>query len=320
MLNAALSIQRKVLGDCHPDVLATLRGLALTLEQEKNWADAERVRREALVQWRKRAGDYDPEVIAEMEALIRVLVAEKKNDEAKTLLDQALTPSFLGQPSSTSLLALRIDLRARRSQWQEAASDAAWALRHQPNNNELYRILAALLAKIGDHAAYKEVCGKFFTAFGDTTNIFVSDSLAKSCLLLASSGVDLKAIDHLADAAVNLGTGDEGALPFFQVCKALSEYRQGHFAAAAEWAQKTLANPRAESHGQAYGVLAMAKWQLGEPDAGRVMLTRGNALVPQVLPASDAEDPAEAWLGWIFSRITLDEAAALFESEKHSVN
>jgi hypothetical protein len=64
----------------------------------------------------------------------------------------------------------------------------------------------------------------------------------------------------------------------------------------------------------AYAVLAMAHWRLGEKDAAREMLDKGNTLAPIVFPVRDAEDRADAWSGWIIARISLEEATALIES------
>jgi tetratricopeptide (TPR) repeat protein len=313
VLNAALSIQRKLLGEDHPDVLATLNGLAATLEQENNWAEAEIPRRELLAKWRKRAGDHDSQVLKEIEALHRNFIARKKFAEAEQLLDEALTPSFIQQRSSVKLLALRIDLRARRGQLQEAASDAALALQHEPNSNERYHVLAALSAKIGDFARYEALCREFFAAFHQTTNIYVADQLAKTCLLTPSAKIDLPALDRLADVALTGGTGDKFSMPFFQACKALSQYRQGKFSEAAAWARKPLTSSSRYSHGQACAVLAMACWRLGEKDEARAMFEKGNALSPPVIPEWDSEDPGKAWLAWIYARISLDEAAALLQ-------
>ena len=315
VLNAALSMQRKLLGDNHPDVLATLAGLVAVLEQEENWANAEVARRELLIQWRKRSGDGDSQVLKEIEGLYRVLVTQKKFDEAAQLLDEVLTPSFVQQPSSAKLLVLRIDLRGRRGQLEEAASDAALALKHEPNYSDRYNVLATLLVKNGDRVGYQEICRKFFAAFHKTTNIYVADQLAKTCLLLPNSEMDLKALDSLTDFALANGSGDKFSIPFFQVCKALSQYRQGSFSEAVTWAEKPLKSSSRYSHGHAYAVLAMAHWQLGNKDAARAMFEKGDALAPSVIPARDAEDPGKAWLAWLFSRISLDEAAALFSTE-----
>ena len=126
--------------------------------------------------------------------------------------------------------------------------------------------------------------------------------------------MDMKIIYHLADSAVTLGFGDNGAMPFFQVGKALAEYRQGHFAEAAEWAQKALGSSRVEAYGQAYAILAMAKWRLGQKEIARAMLAKGNDIAPRLMPARDALDPGQAWFNWVFSRVSLDETTALIES------
>src|SRR5258708_40353700 len=104
--------------------------------------------------------------------------------------------------------------------------------------------------------------------FADTTNAAVADRMAKDCLLLPSSEIDLQSAGRLAETAVNVGR-DDWAMPYFEVCKALSEYRQGHFNAAADWAQKALDRsdvPYLMAH--AYAVRAMALWQLGQKNVG----------------------------------------------------
>jgi len=92
--------------------------------------------------------------------------------------------------------------------------------------------------------------------------------------------VDLQVVGLLADIAVTRGIGDPGAMPFYQDCKALAEYRRGHYAEAVEWAQKPLKIPRIYVHGHAYAVLAMAYWQLGLKDEARAVLCKGNASAP----------------------------------------
>jgi len=248
------------------------------------------------------------------------LIAQKKLKEAEQLLDEALTSSFIQQPSSVKLLVLRIDLRARRGRFQEAASDASLALKHEPNHNDRLHVLAALLAKIGDRAGYEEACRRFLATFQKTTNIYVADQLAKTCLLVPNSEMDLKALDSLVDVALTGGTGDAFSMPFFQVCKALSQYRQGNFAEAVSWAQKPLKSSSRYSHGQACAVLAMAYWRLGEKEQARAMFEKGNALSPPVIPARDTEDPGKAWLAWVYARISLDEAAALIQPSSTTGN
>src|SRR2546422_2459193 len=45
----------------------------------------------------------------------------------------------------TTLFRSRVELLARQGRWQEAATDAALALEHQPSNHDRYHTLAPLL-------------------------------------------------------------------------------------------------------------------------------------------------------------------------------
>jgi tetratricopeptide (TPR) repeat protein len=305
--------QNQLFGKDNPISLDTLRSLGLVLEGEGKLADSEMVYREALGSWCKRGASETPEALFVLERLATVLIVQKKFSDAKELLDETLTPTFVRQPASGNLLAIRVDLQARRGQWQEAATDAALAFELQPQKDERYSMLAALLLKTRNRPAYEQLRKQLLITSANTTNIFVADQVAKACLFLPPSKMDLPVIAHLANTAVTLGAIDSGAMPFFEVCKALSEYRQGNFAEAVEWAQKPLEIPDNYSHGHAYAILAMADWQLGEKDEARAMLAKGNELAPSVLPVSIAEDPSNAWLAWLFARIQLDEANALIQ-------
>jgi tetratricopeptide (TPR) repeat protein len=294
--------------------LYTLGRLGSTLEAEGKLAESEQVRREALALRRKRGENETPQALSELESLTRVLMAQKKPGDAEQLLDEALTPAFVKNPSSADLLDLRVDLKARRGQWQEAAADAALAIELEPFHDTRFPVLAALFVKTHNRPAYEQLCKRLLTTFANTTNFYAADQVAKACLFLPSSEADSKVIGHLTDTTVMQGIGDRGAMPFFQDCKALSEYRQGHYAEAVKWAQKPLQIPGIYVHGHAYAVLAMAYWQLGEKDEARAMLAKGDTLEPPIMPLSIAEDPSNAWLAWLYARIQLDEATALVES------
>jgi serine/threonine protein kinase/Tfp pilus assembly protein PilF len=311
VLRAALSIQRKLLGEDSQASLDTLRSLGSTLAGNGKFEEAEQVYREALALLRKRGEIDSAQALSESESLTHVLISQKKFGEAEQLLDETLTPAFIRQPSSAEFLALRADLKARRGEWQEAAADEALAFEHQPSNEWRFPILAALLVKTHNQHAYELFCKRVLAMFPETTDIYVADQVAKSCLFLPPSEADLKVIDHLADTTVTPGVGDQSATPYFQDCKALSEYRQGHYAAAIEWAQKPLKISGLHVYGHAYAVLAMAYWQLGQKDEARAMLAKAEALAPPSIPAAIADDPSNAWQGWLYARIQLEEATAL---------
>jgi len=312
LIEAAVSIQRKLSGDVSPDFLYTLDNLALTLEAEGQMAESESVRREALALWRKQLGAESPRTLAEIDGLARVLVAQKKFMEANLLLGEALTPELARQPKSADLLCWRADLEARAGQWKAAAADAELAFEDQPNLKRC-SLVAALLVEAQDRSGYESICQKFLSRFGGTQDIYVAEQVAKSCLYRPNEEVDLRAVDQMIDAALIRGADDAAAMPYFQDSKALSEYRQGHYAAAVEWAKKPLAVPGLAGHGHAYAVLAMADWQLGQKDEARSMLAKGEELEPAILPASIAGDPSDLWQHWVYARIQLEEAAALIQ-------
>jgi tetratricopeptide (TPR) repeat protein len=153
------------------------------------------------------------------------------------------------------------------------------------------------------------------SAYATTSDPYDADQVAKSCLFLPSTNVDLKVVDHLADVAVTNGIGDTFALPFYQDCKALAEYRLGNYSEAIEWAQKPLRIPGIYVHGHTYATLALAYWQLGAKTKAHEMLAKGEALDPSIMPANVAQDPSNTWLAWLFARLQLDEAAAFIQHE-----
>ena len=147
----------------------------------------------------------------------------------------------------------------------------------------------------------------------DTNSFFDADHVAKTCLFLPCSDADLKTVARLADLPVTFGIGDKGAMPYFQICKALSEYRQGHYTQAVEWGQKTLGSSTVASHAHASAIVAMAYWKLGKKEEARAMFAKGDQLAPKEIPFRVTEDPDNAWLAWLYARIHLDEATALID-------
>lgn len=311
-----LTMQRKLLGDGHRATIESLRNFCNTLERLGKHAEAEALRRESLNWWARNAGSEAPQTLDQVEWLARSLLDQKKFAESEKLLDKALTPDLLSQPSSAKLLTLQIDLFGRRGQWQEAASAAALAFKHRPTDKSLFGMLAALYLRSDNRAAYDQFCNTLLKTFARTSNIYVAEEVAKSCLFAPSPELDLQPVAQLANSAVEGVAPGHPAVPFFQGSKALSEYRQGHYAEAVEWAKKPLEKRGSYVHGHSYATLAMAYWRLGLKDEARTMLQKGEELAPAVIPEKIAGDPGNAWLAWLFARIQLDEATALIHSEK----
>jgi tetratricopeptide (TPR) repeat protein len=163
--------------------------------------------------------------------------------------------------------------------------------------------------------AYDRLCQKIVITFFSTTNAYVADRMAEDCLLMPHSSMDLQLIDKLADTAVALGGGDD-LLPYIQGCKAMSAYRLGHFNEAIEWAEASIKNSHADvpAKVKAYAVLAMAYRQLGEKEAARAALIKGDTLAPNISSGQADKDLGEAWVAWVFAKVSLNEADSLTQA------
>jgi serine/threonine protein kinase/Flp pilus assembly protein TadD len=313
LLREAAKIRRKLLGEFHPKYLESFRNLCSTLEREGKYAEAESLHSESLASWTRQAGRESPEALAELAALVHDLTIEQTFSRAEALLAEVLTPAFIRQPSSAALLGLRVDLLGRQGRWPEAAADASLALELQPAEHYRYHVLAPLLVVTHNWVAYEQLRRKILARFAGATNLYVAERMAKDCLLMSASETDLQSVNGLADTAVAAGSGD-ASMPFFQVTKALSNYRQGFFRLAIEWAEKPLNSSQTYANAQAYAILAMAHWRLGFKEEARLMLMKGDRLAPDKLPGRAAEDTGDAWVAWLFARISLDEATGLIQS------
>jgi len=315
LLTTALSMQHKILGDENPSSLDTLRSLALTLAHQGKFTEAEKAQREALASFNKMGQSESPRALVQLGDLARTLMGQNKMAEAVHLLDDALGPAAVKLSTSAELLFIRGSLRAREGRWQEAASDALTAFELEPTQMEHYAEVASLLVKAGDLAHYEQFCKRLLFASAGTANPYLADAVAKSCLFYPLPGLELEKISRLADVAVTRGADDSGALPFFQVCKALAEYRLGHFAEAADWAEKAINAPGSYAPQHAYAIMALADWQLGKRSEARTFFAKGNELAPTEMPAEIAQKLGNEWLGWLHARIQLDEAAALIQPD-----
>ena len=78
----ALAMQRKLLGEEHPEVAISLNNLALVLRDQGKLAEAEAMLRDALAMQRKLLGDEHPKVAVSLDNLADVLRKQGKLAEA----------------------------------------------------------------------------------------------------------------------------------------------------------------------------------------------------------------------------------------------
>jgi serine/threonine-protein kinase len=129
--------------------------------------------------------------------------------------------------------------------------------------------------------------------------------------------VDLSAVGAWADTAVAAGKLSPD-LPWFQCCKGLAEYRQGHLAAAVDWMQKVLSHADGFNRdAAAYFVMAMAQYRSKQADEARAALARGVAIVEGKLPKLDSGDLGH-WIDWIIAHALMREAKELIEGQTNT--
>jgi tetratricopeptide (TPR) repeat protein len=203
--------------------------------------------------------------------------------------------------------------RAKAGQWKEAAADYSKAIEYLPADHLNYHELAPLLVQSSDLQAYRQLCAQALAQFGGTTDPVIAERIAKVCLLWPSSGVDLKASAALAETAVEVGNSNS-VLAWFQCVKGLAEYRQGHFAGAADWMGKVLINPGnpfLESH--ALLVLAMAQYQLRQAGQARASFAKAVTFQGTKLPKLENGDTGWDWVNLLIERALMKEATELIQ-------
>jgi WD40 repeat protein len=260
-----------------------------------------------------------------------VLAAQGKLAEAETKYAEALEINrkiWTNDPAkwSTNRAGLA-NIRARTGRWKEAEEDYAKVIEARPEDDVTCFAMAALLVHNGDLEGYRAHCARVMTRFGSTQDALIAGRLAKECLILPGSGVDLEAAGKLAESAVKAGKRG----PYYsllQFTKGLAEYRQGRFASAVEWEQKALAAGTADfpqapawlatamaRDAQAWTVLAMAYWQLKQPDEARAALAKGDEIIDSKLPQLESGDIGADWWNWIINHALMKEAKELIEGQ-----
>jgi len=211
--------------------------------------------------------------------------------------------------SGASFLQSRADALARRGQWNVAVAVTTNLMESDPAGENYYR-LATLLVVSEDLAGYRRLCPAILAKFKGTTDPYIANQAAKACLILPSSGADLKEVVVLADTSVREGTS-LAYLAWFQITKGLAEYRLGHFTKALEWAQKVFMGGNPGRDAEACAVLAMAHNRLQQFDEARSALAKGVDIAEAKLPKVESGDLGEDWRNWIIAHALVDEAKDL---------
>jgi tetratricopeptide (TPR) repeat protein len=235
---------------------------------------------------------------------------ERKFDKAESLFTELLAHEDSNRTEYVDLVALRADVLARAGRWAKAQSDAERVCELRPKDFGSYHRLVPLTVANKDIVEYQRLCQQIVSRFHQTDQPLVADQMAKDCLILPASGADLDQVAAMADIAVKRGQL-EPAYPFFQCCKALAEYRQGHFDEAVQWAQHASMIPFLYSQAEAYAILSMGQYKLNQPDEARTNLLNCEKVVQTQFPTLGISDLNLDWRDWIIGHALLTEAQNL---------
>ena len=251
-----------------------------------------------------------------LESAVDGLLWDHRSQDAERLMNEYLVPQQSFQIASVDWLILRSESEAQMQRWPVARMFAERAIAQDPNNYISYHLLTVLLVETNDVQAYHEICQKIVARFAGTRNRNVADQMAKDCLILPDSGVDLAVVDKMAQTAVESGKGQAG-YAFFLCCKAMAEYRLGNLSEAIRWSTNALADPFPYTTAEASAILAMAQFKSHNEEQARKTLAKCETVVKTQLPKpGDSEmkiNVGQDWKDWIISRQLFSEASSLIE-------
>jgi serine/threonine protein kinase len=300
----------------HENEVLRLESSGVSLVAQKRFSEAESDFRKALDIRRQCLGSEPPNPMV-VDIYVRLLRQQGKINEEDTFLAEFLGPGRLAQPEFMELTSLYVGDLAARGRWKEAATNAAALVKNQADFSGNYHLLAPLLVASHDEPGYRQICQQIISRFKDTQDPFIADPMAKDCLILPFSGADLESAGAMADIAVSKGKGHP-SYPLFECCKALAEYRQEHFAAAMEWAERAVKDPFPFSKAEGYAILAMAQHKSGGTNEARVALASCNKIIEEKFPKLSSGNLGGDWRDWIIAHTLRDEAARLIGGDSAS--
>jgi serine/threonine protein kinase len=199
--------------------------------------------------------------------------------------------------------------QARHGQWRQALTNWDLVVRLAPPDHMGYVYLAPLRLQLNDVAGYEDLRAQILRQFGATSDTRIAERMVSASLLLPASPSQLPVLARMAEVALNTETNNS-IYGFNLFAKGLAEYRQGHYATAADLLQKIMPlDIGSQGRTEARVVLAMAQSQLGQTKESRASLAEALDTVNRRLPTAGRLD--EQWNVWLAIQILMREAQTL---------
>jgi tetratricopeptide (TPR) repeat protein len=330
----ALKMKRQSFGELAPGTLSTLSYLGLLFNQDRQYAKAEPLLLQALEGQRNVVGGRNPATLVTLEGLAGLYFEQGQYLKAEPLYVEALnarpfreasedftraitakTETLTRRPSDAGLLVDRGLLYARLGRFHEAADDFTKAMDLAPEQMPYCHGGLPLLLQSGQISEYERRRSQVLKQFAGATRE-TAHTIAKDAFMAPIEGDELRVAAELAERALRDDPGE-----WAWQAKGLSEYRQGHFAAAIPWfikSQTERESPMARDTRMAVGdfFIAMANHRLGEELKARDSLARGVEVVETRLPkAGQADLTASFFKDWILCDVSRRDAEDLIDGK-----
>jgi serine/threonine protein kinase len=182
---------------------------------------------------------------------------------------------------------------------------------------------AAAMCEARDITGYRKLRAMAIDRFGGSNNPVVAEQMIKVCLILPADRDVMKKLEPLmavlSGAQAKGGpenTKDPSLLAWRLFSLALMEYRRGDFTASLEWSQKCLNAPNENPARVALArtLRAMAWYHTGCEEVGRQEADAVRIILAERFSTGQGifENYESQWQDWLYARMLLREADALF--------
>jgi serine/threonine protein kinase len=256
------------------------------------------------------------------------LITQNKLQDADDLVGKVsvVRPSL----ETESVLRTLGEWHALKGQWAQAAErynllleadrrDNSWAI-----TDDLLQA-GPILIERGDIKGYERFRQAAVARYLDTKDPVFAERTLKISLLRPADGQLMQSLEHLSEISAD-SMDQPGQDPIMVgwrcVSLALMAYRQDYTPTAKDWCRRCLASPNyiPARVATAHIIQAMSSCRLGEMKVARAELARGRQLVDaEFAKGLEMGNGATGfWYDWLFARILLREADALFADQAAS--
>jgi serine/threonine protein kinase len=277
--NAALELAHARHGDVLPELTAPANeGLGYVYQIRRDLPTAEKYLRQSIADFKRfRTPPTDLGYVSMN--LAGLLELQAKANEAKQLRLAALDAfinakgvDIAARPDVAGNYVDRARYLLRAGRFKEALPDLVKAANLNGDEHMAWYYLAALQLQQGDEAGYRASAAEMFRRFGNSSSAEERDRTAKICALSSKPAADNDQLAKMVNYAMASNV-PVGKLAWFQVARAMAEYRAGRWQEAMDAIDHTRElTPPAVATGEF--ILAIIRQRQGQIKAARETFDR----------------------------------------------